>query len=196
MKEIIKDAINEIKEDRDTIKSGIIYEYKKHRIEVVFVGKSKFNNYFKKEQLTHQYLFDHKSKNHMLFILEESFNAFKELYSDIVIVATLRLFLQRIKTNRLVKLLSYTTAFVLLAFNIILLFANEFKEIFYIPIISALIIFLVFFFGSKLMDELYLKEKERTQIMLESKFLKLKDEQIKDVYKGSKTKWFSFYVSF
>lgn len=185
MKELIKDAIMEIRDDAETIKTKIIYSYKKHQVEIVFVGKSKFNKYFKEHKLTHQYLFDHKSKDHMLFILEESFNTYKELYSDIVIVATLRLFLQRIKTNRLVKVLSYTTVFMLLAFNIILLFVNDFKKIFYIPIISAIMIFLVFFFGSKLMDELYAKEKERTQMMLESKFLKLKDEQLKDVYKRS-----------
>lgn len=182
MKKIVKDIIDEIKKDENTIKPNIVYHYKRHQIEVVYVGKSNFNKYFKQNEITHQYLFDSKSKNHLLFVFEESFDKYRQLYSEITILSTLRLFVNRKKTNKIIKSIAYLSIISLILFNIIILIANDIKKIFYIPITSLLFIVLIYIAFSRLMDDLYIKDRARTKQLLHEKFDKLKEEQQRDVY--------------
>lgn len=159
----MKKLINDILNDELIIRPKIKYEYQKHEIEVVFVENTEYNQYLIDEKISHKYLFDNKSKRHLLITTEESYNKFPTLLGELVIKATLRVFINRKKTRDTLRPIVLVVGVIVLILNIIILRNRAFKEIFFIPLISVIIVGILFYYVSKLMTDLYLKDQQNTR---------------------------------
>lgn len=163
MKKFNEKIIYNIANDEEVVRPEIIYQYKKDSIEVVFVENSEYNEYLIEQNISNKYLFNYKSKNHLLIVNSKSFNKHKSLFSELVIKSTLRLFVNRRKTRRTLKtLFTIFTLFTIIS-NIVIIQNNNFSKVFFIPIISLIVITILFVYISKLIEQLYLKDQERTK---------------------------------
>lgn len=177
-KKLITDILND---EPNVIKPNIKYAYKKDDIEVVFIDNSEYHEYFIDQNITNKYIFNHKGRNHLLIAQQKNFESYKSVYSELVIKSTLRLFINRRKTQRNLKaLLFILTIFTLLA-NIFILSTNEFNKIFFVPLISIIIIAILFIYTSKVIHELYIKDQQRTKEQLFIALPNLEEELKLDV---------------
>ncbi|MGI6781233.1 MAG: hypothetical protein ACOX56_00100 [Acholeplasmataceae bacterium] len=159
MKKLIENILN----DELVIKPNIKYIYQKHEIEVVFIENSEYNQYLIDEKISHKYLFDNKHKKHLLIVTEDKYQELPSLFSELVIKATLRVFVNRKKTRDVIRPIVFIIGIITLLANIFILRKYPFKEVFFVPIISVIILFLLFRYASKLMDELYFKDQQKTR---------------------------------
>lgn len=182
MKKQNQKLINDVLTDEPhIIRPNIKYTYKKNDIEVVFIDNSEYHEYFIDQNITNKYIFDDKGKKHLLIAQKANYEKYNNIYSEVVIKSTLRLFVNRRKTQRKFKSLFISlTVFTLIA-NIIILANNEFKKIFFVPLISVIIILILFIYTSKLINELYLKDKQRTKEQLFIALPNLQEELKLDV---------------
>lgn len=159
MEKLIKDIIN----DETVIKPNIKYEYQKHEIEVVFIESSEYNQYLIEDNINHKYLFDNKKNKHLLILTKDTYDKFPLLFGELVIKATLRVFLNRKKTRDIIRPIVFILSIIVLVLNFLILLSHSFKEVFFVPIISIIIMFIISMYASKLMNEFYLKDQERTK---------------------------------
>lgn len=186
MKVNIKELIDEILEDELVIKPNIQYQYKNDTIEIVFIENSNYIEHFEREEITNKYLFDYKGKKHLLLLNQRSYELYQDLYSEMVILATLRLFVNRRSDQKRIKTYAISTIVLITLLNIAVLIFNPFKKVFYVPIISLVIIGLIFVYASKIIERTYEEEKLKTEKLLLEKLPKLASERNLDSYHNIK----------
>lgn len=178
---IVDDFITNILKDDEVIRPNIIYSYNKNEIEILFIENSEYYEYFINENITHKYLFNHKGKKHLLLLNQNSYNKFKSLYSEITIVSTLRLFINRRKRRNLLRFISFSLIMLIALLNLFILNIYSFNKVFYLPLLSIIAVVILYIYPSKLMDYLYLKDKEKTKEKLEELYPNLEYENKNDI---------------
>lgn len=171
--------INNIINDTEVIKPKIKYQYKNDTIEVLFVENSEYNEYLLEQNISNKYIFNYKGKNHLLIVNSNSYNKYKSLFSEVVIKSTLRLFVNRRKTRIRFKIILLTFSLIVVVLNYLILKYNNFSKVFFIPVISLIVIAISFVYISKIIEQLYVKDQERTKNELK-KLLPNLDKDIKE----------------
>lgn len=180
MKDLVNTVFENILEDELVIKTNYKYNYEKDEICVVFIENSEYYQLLIDEEISNKYLFNHKGNKHLLLAVKDNFDKYPSLYSELVIKSTLRLFVNRRKSQKKLRALVFTLSLIVLLANVLIILSNEFSKIFFIPILSVIVVGLVFIYVSKLMSIIYRKEQSTTKEKLFEVFPNLEDEIISD----------------
>lgn len=159
-----KVVVDEIINSDKVFKTNHIFKYGKNTLEVIFIDNTEYEESLVNQVKGSLYLYDEKGIHHLLLIRRKDYEVtFKELYTPDMILSNLKLYVNRRKTLNFGRGSFILTIILLIIVNLIFIIEYGFDKVFYIPVISVIIGFIIFTVYSKVMMRNYLDEKHEMQ---------------------------------
>lgn len=176
MKKItVKEVIKEIYEDDNVFKTKHIFKSGKHKLEVVFVDNTEYHQSLIDDKKASLYLFDEKGRNHLLLITKNNYEkTFKDLYKPDIILSNLNFYIKKKTVLTIAKTTFIFSILLVVIANLFIILEYGLDKVFYIPLISIVLLVIVFLLNGKLLNVLYNNIQKELVEELEAKHPNIK----------------------